>query len=250
MHRTIQLFILLAIPFCLITFADEPLIERVPYNVPLIKLSMMNNNTAVRVFKLNDDDYALITTIDDLYVKNAHDKVQKTTYKEYKHQAHYLSDFEIRYIILATRSLETTLDEFEHHLQQEHWGQCVYLDAFLPKFLKNYYMLLAIARNNPEKYEKQIALFEGKYEISINSKLSDQRVMLWMNDHDWLMKLRIASKELSHQLRLWEKRDLSNKNRNPEVVLSSKVEESLELFIKIYFGIKTPHHRYTSRNTP
>lgn len=216
------------------------LAERTPYSIALAKLSLMNDNTAIRIMKNNDDDYAVIGLLDDQFIKNDKDKKETTTFREYSSRAHYLSDFEARYLIIVCRSLIETLEEFERHIQQKKWGQCLYLDAFLPRFLRNFYILLGITRNNATKYADKICLFEEKYDVSLNSLRSDERIAAWKNDNDCQMKLRIAIKEVVHELHQWEKRELSNNNRNPEVFLSGKVEESLELFILIYFNIQNP----------
>jgi len=229
--------------------ASPPEIERIPFSVPLLKLSLMHDNTSVRVSRQNDDDYAIISLIDDQFIKNNRDNVVKTVFKEYKHQAHFMSDFEAKYLLLASRSFEQTLDEFEHQLQQEQWGQCAYLDGFLPRFIYNYYYLLAIVRNTNDKYTHQTKLFQNSFEVSLSSPLTDNRIAEWQSDDDRLMKLRIATKELAHQLRIWEKRELSNKNRNPEVSLNTKVEEALDLFVRIYFCIKTPQPRYLGKSS-
>lgn len=247
MNRCTWLLFILCIPSSI--SAANARIERTPYSVPLVKLSLMHNNTAVRILRPNDDDYTIISLLDDQFVKNNHDKVAKTIYKEYKHQAHYLSDFEAKNLLMVSHSLEQTLEQFERFLQRGAWGECAYLDGFLPRFLHNFYMLVAITRNTPDKFNTQLKLFQESYEVSLSSSLTDDRISSWQSDQDCLMKLRIASKELSHQLRIWEKRELANKNRNLEVSLSCKVEETLDLFVQIYFGVKTPQPRFPGKST-
>lgn len=221
-------------------FADTaPLAPRIPVPLHLAKLSLMNDSSAIRISKEGDLDYALIGMFDDLFLKNTNAASTRTTYRESIEQAHALSDFEARNITLATRSLIETLEEFERFLQQKKWGQCLYLDGYFPRFLKNYYLLLGISRSNSSKFTHIHCLFDKRFDVSLSSPLSDQRIDMWKNDEECQMKLRIASKELIHQLRLWDKRELSNSDRNPEISFSNKVEETLELFIKIYFGIKS-----------
>jgi hypothetical protein len=217
---------------------NSNLAERTPYSIPLVKLSLMKDRTAIRISK-NDDDYAIIGLLDDVIIKNTKDKKTTVTFREFSNQAHYLSDFEARYLIIVSQSLVAALEELERNLQQKKWGQCLYLDAFLPKFLRNFYMLIGITQNNVFKYSDIICTFEQKFDISLSSPRSDERISLFKNDNDRLLKLRIASKEVAYQLRLWEKKELSNTNRNLEISLSTKVEESLEFFIKIYFGISS-----------
>ncbi len=218
----------------------SPLMERVPYDIPLVKLSVTDNNTAVRISLPGEDDYAIISALDDTYVKNSRSKTDRIIYRELPDNAYRLSDFEARQILMVCKSFIATLEEFEKHLRNGKWGECLYLDAFLPKFIRSFYLLLGAARNTTGKYLKIVQKFENEFDVSLNSPRSDNRVNAWRSTPEGIVKLRIATKELIYQLKIWEKRELLNANRNPEMILSSKTEEALDLFVRIYFAIQAP----------
>ena len=219
---------------------QEALGERVPYSIPLLKLSVVDDNTGVRISRESSEDYVVVSTLSDYSVKNSRSAVNKTTYRESFEKAYRITDFEAEQLLIVTRSFVETLDNFEKNLRGQRWGHCRYLDAFLPKFIRGYYMLLGASKNNVRKFSSEIALFENKYEVSLQSPMTDRRIAGWQATPERTVKLRIATKELIYQLKLWEKRELSNKGRNPDISMSSKVEEALGLFIRIYFSIKAP----------
>ena len=216
------------------------LAPRSSYSIPLLKLSVIDDDTGVRISRESSEDHTVISAVNDYSVKNNRNAVKKTTYRESIEKAYRITDFEADQLHVVTRSLIATLDEFEKNVRNRKWGQCRYLDAFLPKFLRGYYILIGAAKNNIPKYRPEIALFEGKYEVSLNSPLTDIRIRSWTSDPERSVKLRIATKELIYQLKHWDKRELSNKNRNPDISLSGKAEEALGLFIRIYFSVKAP----------
>jgi hypothetical protein len=229
--------------------ADPPLEERIPFTIQLLKLSAMKNNTAIRISESDNDDYAIVAEGNDLFVKNGRNKVKKTEYRESPLKSYYLTDFEASQLKEVTESFIETLEDFEKNLQHRNWGKCLYLDGFLPKFIRNYYILLGVSRNDTRKYKKKARIFESEYEVSLRSPLSDKRIRYWRSDADRTIKLRIATKELIRQLKLWVKRELNNRNRNPEISLSLKCEESLDLFVRVYFSLKapSPYHQTTER---
>jgi hypothetical protein len=214
--------------------------DRIPYPIALVKLSILDDNTAVRISHTGSEDYVVIAELNDISVKNSRTKIDKFTYRESLEKAYYLSNFEAQQLQIVNKSLISTLETFEKHLQTGKWGHCLYLDAFLPKFLRGYYLLIGVARNNTRRYLKATRIFDGKYDVSLNSPLSDERLADWRKSPDGIVKLRIATKELIYQLRQWEKRELTDINRNPEIPLSAKCEEALDLFVRIYFGIHAP----------
>jgi len=215
--------------------------ERMPYSIPLVKLTIMENNTAVKISRPGSEDFAVIANLDDQSVKNGRYQTEKIKYTEVPDKAYYLTEFEARQLLLTTKSFIETLDEFEKNLQNGRWGQCLYLDAFLPKFIRGFYLLLGASRNSTESYLKKVKLFETAFDVSLNSPLSDERVETWRRNAEGVIKLRIVTKELVYQLKMWEKRELSNPNRNPEISMNMKCEEALDLFVCIYFFIQRPY---------
>ncbi|MBN1306278.1 MAG: hypothetical protein JXA18_00065 [Chitinispirillaceae bacterium] len=214
--------------------------QRIPYPIPLVKLSVMEDAAAVRISRPESADYAVVSALDDLAVKSSRHKTERTTYRESPDKAYYLTDFEARQLLLAVKSFVETLEEFEKNLQNGRWGKCLYLDAFLPKFIRGFYLLLGASRNATEGYLKKTRTFEKEFDVSLNSPRSVARVASWRKNPQGILKLRIASKELIFQLKKWEKRELSNPGRNPEIALSLRSEEALDLFVRIYFFSQTP----------
>ena len=236
-----SLLLLTLFTLCLSADSNRPeLEERTPYPVPLLKLSVIDNNTGVRISREGSEDYVIISPLSDFSVKNSRSAVNKTTYRELNDKAYQLTNFEAEQLLQVTRSFIETLEEFEKNLRNEKWGQCRYLDAFLPKFVRGYYILMGAAHNNVDKYSRDLSVFESKYDVSLNSPLTDTRINSWKETAECTVKLRISIKELIYQLKLWEKRELSNRNRNPDISLRQKSEEALGLFVRIYFSIKAP----------
>lgn len=223
--------------------AAEPfqkLSKRTPYPISLAKLSATAKNHAVRITPANSSNYRMITATDDIFVKIRKNGRQKTVYREPADKAYNLSDFEAEQLQIVCKSLTVTLEQFEKNVRGKHWGHCLYLDGYLPKFIRNFYLLISVARNEPEKYTQTMALLDTKFDVSLRSPRSEARIHFWRIAPQYSMKLRIASKELIYQLKIWEKRELANKKRNPELSLWPKCEESLNLFVRIYFNIMPP----------
>lgn len=220
---------------------EQKLAPRTPYNIPLLKLSIIDSSGSIRISTKHDgENYVIITNQSDVLVKNTSSNVSKLTHFEPVDKSYYISDFEAKQLLAVTNSLIETLEEFEEFLKKEKWSHCLYLDSFLPKFLRCFYILIGTTKGNGEKYLKKTLFLENEYDISLNSPKSDRRIRSWREVPEGTVKLRIASKELVYQLNLWKKRELTNKDRNPEMFLGTKVEETLELFINIYFSIKKP----------
>ncbi|MCX7726654.1 MAG: hypothetical protein N2053_07370 [Chitinispirillaceae bacterium] len=218
----------------------EEIAPRVSYNIPLLKLSVIDSSGSIRISKQGTDDYVIIANQSDVLVKNTSSDVSKITYFEPSDKSYYISDFEAKQLLAVTNSLVETLEGFEENLKKEKWSHCLYLDSFLPKFLRCFYVLIGTTRNSGEKYLQKTLFLEKEYDISLNSPKSDKRINSWREVPEGVVKLRIATKELIYQLNLWKKRELMNKERNPEMFLGAKVEETLDLFISIYFFIKKP----------
>lgn len=220
---------------------DGPVLaRREAYDIPLMKLSLIHDGTAIRIRKNGSLNYTDICVGNDFSVERNRKKVEKTTYREPSSKAYQLSDFEALQLKLVCKSLIATLEEHEKNLKNGKWGQCLYLDAFLPKFIHNFYLLIGASRDKMDYYRKVVSYFDNEYDISLKSFRSDERVNLWQNTPDCVLKLRIATKELTYQLKHWIKKELGNKNRNPQISLSLKTEEALNLFVRLYFGLTDP----------
>lgn len=243
-----KLLLMPAIPliFCsMVTAGSDSTITlhpRTEFSVDLAKISLSYNKNSgsierARITFDNTPDQVLITATDDSYIKNTRHGTEKTIYREVPEKACYLTDFEAKQINRVCKTFTPILEEFEKDLKNENWGKCLYLDAYLPRFLRGFYALICLSRNTPEDINKNIRIPENEFDVSLNSPKSDARIDHWRSTPDHVVKLRIAAKELAYQIKLWQKRELQNDNRNPELSFSRKFESAFSLFVRIYFNI-------------
>jgi hypothetical protein len=66
------------------------------------------------------------------------------------------------------------------------------------------------------------------------------RIKSWRQKPEYIVKLRIITKELIYQIKDWQKKELDNPGRNVEVASGKKFEEAFSAFVKIYFVIDGP----------
>ena len=235
-----------AVPYKCSSSADsdstKTLLPRTEFPIILAKISLSYNKqtgavSRARITFDDTDDQIVISTLDDIYIKNTRHSSEKTTYREPVEKAYYLTEFEGKQINRVCKTFIPTLEQFEKDLKNENWGKCLYLDAFLPRFLRGFNALLYLSKNTPESINKKIRIPEEEFDVSLNSPKSDARINHWRSTPDHVVKLRIATKELIYQIKLWQKRELLNKKRNPEISYSNKLESAFSLFVRIYFNI-------------
>lgn len=221
------------------------LAPRSPFNIPLIKLKLGDDENSeqlkeVRVEIDGNQEYALIRTLNDIHMKHTRKGAEKTVYSESPERAYVITDFEARHLSRTVKSFIQTLDILERDLKRGNWDRCRYLDAYLPKFLVSFYYLSCAARNSPHAFPPIGRIPDSKYDVSLSSPKSDKRIDTWREQKDHIIKLRIITKELAHQLKRWQKKELNNRKRNAEVAYSGKAEEAYALFIRVYFNLKPP----------
>ena len=79
---------------------------------------------------------------------------------------------------------------------------------------------------------------ESLYDVSLRSIKSDYRIFKWQKKKDYVIKLRIATKELIYQLKEWDKKKLGNYNHKVDVfAYDEKLKTAFSLFVKVYFHI-------------
>jgi hypothetical protein len=149
-----------------------------------------------------------------------------------------ISDFEADVLNRVCKTMIPTLETFERDLQHERWDKLLYLDSFFPRFLKGFYYLYCAARNSPYALPKSVCIPDSLYDISLTSPKSDERIRMWQTQNNQIIKLRIVSKELVYQIKEWQKQELDNQRRNPEVSSGKKFEEAFTLFVKLYFNVQ------------
>ncbi|NLG19239.1 MAG: hypothetical protein GX556_18090 [Fibrobacter sp.] len=227
------------------TIALHPRTE-FPVDLARISLSFDKSSGSIKRARItfdNHPDQVLITITDDSYIKNTKHGSEKTIYREVLEKAYYLTEFEAKQINRVCKTFTPTLEELEKDLKNENWGKCLYLDAYLPRFLRGFYALICLSRNSLVDINTNIRIPENEFDVSLNSPKSDARIDYWKSTPDHVVKLRIAAKELAYQIKLWQKRELQSSNRNPEMSFSRNFESAFSLFVRIYFNIPPVTYR-------
>jgi hypothetical protein len=183
------------------------------------------------------DEFYFIGLTDDSQIKETRSGRQKLLHSEQPDKAYIISDFEAKILTRVCKSFISTLEIFEKDLQREHWGRCLYLDCYFPRFLKGFYYLYCAARNSLYAMPKSACVPDSLYDISLTSPKSDLRIQSWISQPDHLVKLRIITEELIFQLKQWQKKEIDNPSRNPELPAGKKVEQAFTLFMKLYFNL-------------
>jgi hypothetical protein len=182
-------------------------------------------------------DQVFIGTYDDMYIKNTSSGREKTQYRELPERAAFLSKFEVKYLIKVNEYFLEALEDLDKLLQKKRWGRCLYFDAYFPHFLSGYYSLVGAARNSESALPFGARVPEKEYDVSQNSPKTDARINRWQSSLDTIIKLRIASKELAHQLKNWNKM-LDKTKKNVDTVTPKEMEDALVVFVSVYFGLK------------
>ncbi len=221
--------------------------KRSPYTVPLLTLSLRSDRTSelfreVSVSSNGRSEYSLIGRFNDLYIRNKRQDVEKFEYAESESGAHNLSHFEAKQLKKVIRSFTATLDILERDLSDKKWDRCLYLDSYLPRFLRGFYFLSCAMFNSSAALPDVGNLPESLYDVSLRSIKSDTRIYKWQKEKDHIIKLIIATKELKYRLRQWELENLSvllssSSSKAKVFSYSEQLKVSYGLFIKLYFHL-------------
>jgi hypothetical protein len=228
--------------FAVFSFCNSSeLAPRESYSTGLPKIATAINDTTakcnrVRITFDRSDDYVLISEFDDVYAKSTRNGFEKTVFRESMEKSYQLTSFETMQIDKVCDELVRSLEEFEKNLQNERWGKCLFLDAYLPNFLSGFYYLILVARNNSEDVPIEAKIDELMFDVSLNSIKSDERVRTWCSSVEYIVSLRIAAKELVYQTKVWQKKELANQKRDLELPQDSDFFKSLIFFERIYFN--------------
>lgn len=234
--------ILIAVQFLLLPAVDSAALQqRSSYDIPLVNLSVTRDeNGVVREVKIRAErsgDELVITPKDDYAVeKNRHGR-KRFIHPEGWEKAYLLTVFEASALDEVVQSLIRTLRGFEDDLRRERWDRLLYLDSYFPRFLKGFNSLVRAARNSSEALPAATRIPDSLYDVSLHSPRSDARIGYWQAHEEHRVKLRIITRELAHQAKLWRKRELDNARRDPEMKYSEKFEAALGLFIRMYFNM-------------
>lgn len=214
--------------------------EEFSLDLPKISVSVDDETqefNGVRITMPGSDDQVFIGMFDDMYIKYNSSGREKALYRELPEKAGFISKFEAKTIIKINKYFISALDIFENLLQKNSWGRCLYFDAYFPHFLSGYYSLICAARNSDCALPISARVPEEEFDVSLNSPKTDARINRWRSSLDTIIKLRISSKELAHQLKLWEK-NLDKVKDNEDTATPKELEEALVGFVRVYFGLK------------
>ena len=236
--------LILALSASLSYGSDQPpegLEPRTPFRVPLARIAITfdeasRGHNQVRISFDESGSYAVIAPGDDMFVKKGRRGDENTVYKESAEKAYQLSDFEAKQISAVCRTLISTLGEFESALKNQAWGRLLYLDAYFPRFLRGFHVMICAAKGSTEALPRAALVSESDYDASANSPKSDARINKWRSNEDDIMKLRIAARELAHQTKEWQKKELDNSKRNPEYSYSTEFDRAFTAFVRNYLG--------------
>lgn len=216
--------------------AEKPRAFSIP--LPLITTSF-RDSLVEEVFVSFGDSHEgwAIAPGNDRYVKDDRKIRLDHTYRESVTQTRLLSSFEASLLNRVCESFSETLEIFEKDLNSSRWGRCLYLDYWMPVFIRNFYYLFSVARNSNDLLPKVICVADSLYDTSPNSSISDMRIDFWRENPEHVLKLRIAIKELIYQIKLWQQKELANPQRDVLSDHSKGFIQALELFTRLYFNL-------------
>lgn len=187
-------------------------------------------------FKDSDEGWA-IAPGNDRYVKDNRKVRLDHIYRESVLQTRLLSNFEASLLNKVCESFSETLKIFEKDLNNSRWDRLLYLDYWMPVFIKNFYYLFSVARNSDDLLPEVICVADSLFDTSPNSSKSDKRVLFWREHSEHILKLRITTKELIYQIEMWQQKELANSQRDILTDHSERFIQSLELFTRLYFNL-------------
>lgn len=213
--------------------------ERSSFPIPLAKLSVVFDRAQtlneVRVRLPGNRNEWILTPRDDAEIRKSDHGEERHLYRESYGSPQLISDFEAGVLDNVIKSLTKTLSILERDLQRKNWDRCRYLDAYLPRFLRAYSYLHAACLGQSQPHP-DMSIQESEYEVSLNSPKSDARVAFWIDRIEHRVQLRIATLELIHQARMWQKQDIGKSRRDESILHSEKFERAFALFVKLYFN--------------
>ncbi|HEX2955966.1 MAG TPA: hypothetical protein VHO70_04015 [Chitinispirillaceae bacterium] len=226
-----------------VTFAsnDEQLQKRKPFDIPLPHMTYLTDSVTSSfeifvAFNESREGWG-ISTGSDRYVKDTRKVRMDHTYRELPSQVTFISNFEAGVLAEVCGRFAETLLMLERDLKSKHWDKCLFMDAYLPNFLKRFHYLICAAQSSLDALPKVTRINDTLFECSENSLQSDRRIELWQSDSGHCVKLRIAAKEFAYQLNKWKKDVLLNPERDLWDNKTDDLFSVYELFIRLYFNL-------------
>jgi hypothetical protein len=217
---------------------DVQTAPRTAFKVPLARINIAYDNerkkyNRVRIYFDETEAYSIIAPGDDSQVRR---NGETTVFRELHGRTFLLSDFEAKTINQVCQTLVATLTEYENILKTQNWGRALHLDSFFPRFLQGFHVMICAAKDSPDALPRGALVREEDFDVSLNSPKSDARINMWQTDKDRIMKLRISTQELIIQTKRWQKDELNNPKRNPELAYSGEFDRAFTSFVRNYFG--------------
>lgn len=251
MSRNRFVFILfLSSAFNSFTINANEILERKPHSVPLAVLTALHEGDGRLIevfvtFEGSNEGWA-IGPFQDRYVKDRRKERIDHEYREILTQAYLLSPFEVIVLDKVCDSFRKTLKIFERDLRFQRWDRCLFLDPFFCFFMKNFHKLYCASKNNMNSLPTVTKIADTLFDSSMTSPLSEARVNKWRSNKDHQLKLRIAAREFEFQIEQWQKKELSNKSRDPFKDYSHEFRNTYEIFVRLYFNLP-PESKKTSK---
>jgi hypothetical protein len=216
--------------------------KREPFQVPLAILTVhLNQKTGnldeVFISYGSKTEGWAISSLNDRHIKFTLKRQVDHIYKENPRIAYMLTDFEAKHLNRVCNTLVRTLTMYERFLQRKEWGKLLYLDGYLPSFFKGFHYLMLASYCYRVQMPAFTCIPDSLFDNSFNSIKSDRRIRLWRSKPDRVIKLRIITKEVIHQIKLWQKKELNNQNRDPRDSHSKQFKHMYELLIRLYFNM-------------
>jgi hypothetical protein len=211
-------------------------------NLPKIAVSVddvTNDFDGVRITFAGSEDQVFLGTENDQYTKQTSHGAEKTLYRENPEKAGFITKFESKYISKVNKEFILALEQFDVLLQKGSWARCLYFDCYFPRFLNGFYYMICAVRSSESALPRGARIPEECFDVSLNSAKTDARINMWRASPDYVIKLRIASKELAAQLQSWQK-NIDRTKDNDDVSTPKELEESLIILERVYFNLKPP----------
>jgi hypothetical protein len=218
---------------------------RSPFTIPLTNISYTTAHDTVpemvSIWFDKVDEWWEVSPHYQKYVKEKDMNSKEEVYRKPVTQEFVLSPIEARIISRICKTLVKTLDGFDHDLKNNRWDRCLYLDSFLASFFHEFYHLYTMCRSSLRSLPSVTSVADSLYDRSPESPKSDKRIMQWRQTIDHVIKLRIATKELIYQIKLWQEKELEKPDNASWEDQSANFVQAYELFIRLYFNL--PHDR-------
>ena len=233
----------LSLTMVTVLYAVEP---RSPFSVPLAMLAYTPSQKGVteKVIiwydKVNESWEISATEARHLIEKGMQNEDE--TFREPQGQEFLMNAVEAQVVNRVCKTLVKTLDGFESDLKKNRWDKCRYLDSYLASFYFGFYHLITIVRCSRRALPEITCPSDSLYDRSLESPKSDARVAQWRRSPEYIVKLRIAAKELMYQIKQWQKKELDNSKRDVWKDQSGDFVEAYEFFIRLYFNLP-PNNR-------